>query len=198
MAFPWNRVLDVVVGLRELARVVRQPAPPPQAADPLATLPQAHALEKTLTGVVVAALKEAFDRDHQRLELERERLDAERQQAERALRAEQRRQATDREISRLRLLAAMAVGSWIGTLWFSTRLVGENLIARIALGVGWVLLLAALAAALVAQSQAAAALGRADERWSGHDSPPSGWVGEAAPWLIVAGLAVIAFAGLFA
>jgi len=161
-------------------------------------MPQANALEKTLTGVVVAALKEAFDRDHQRLELERERLDAERQRAERALRAELRRQAADREIGRLRLLAGLAVGSWLGTLLFSTRLVGEGMAARVALGSGWLLLLAALAAAFVAQSQAVVALARADERHAGNDPIPSVWAGVLAPWLMVAGLTVIAFAVLFA
>jgi hypothetical protein len=195
MAFPWLRVLDVVTGLRDLSRVVRPPAAPPP--DPLATLPQAHALEKTLTGVVVAALKEAFARDHQRLELERERLEAERQQAERALRAELRRQAIDREIGRLRLLAGLAVVSWLGTLWFSPRLAEGGVAARVALGVGWLCLLLALGAAFVAQSHTAAALGHADERYAPGTVGPT-WPAATAPWLIVAGLAVIAFAVLVA
>ena len=42
-------------------------------------------LETRLTSAVVAALKEAFDRDHARLELERAQLDAERHRAEAAL-----------------------------------------------------------------------------------------------------------------
>lgn len=194
MAFPWLRLLDVVVGLRDISRVVRPPVVPAQVPDPLATIPQAHALEKTLTGVVVAALKEAFDRDHQRLELERERLEAERQQAEQALRAELRRQAVDREIGRLRLLAGLAVGSWLGTLWFATRLTDGSVAARVALGIGWLLLLAALGAAFVAQSQTAATLEHPDER----HAPGSSTSGAIAPWLIVAGLALIAFAVLIA
>src|SRR6185369_13257388 len=64
-------------------------------------------LEARMAGVVVAALKEAFDRDTRRLELEREQLAAERQRAER-LRLELHRQAGDREIGRLRLLAGVA------------------------------------------------------------------------------------------
>jgi hypothetical protein len=198
MAFPWLRVFDAVVGLRDLSRVVRPPAAPAQAPEPLATMPQSHALEKTLTGVVVAALKEAFARDHERLELERERLEAERQQAERALRAELRRQAIDREIGRLRLLAGLAVVSWLGTLWFSSRLAGGDVGARVALGVGWLCLLSALGAALVAQSHTAAALGRADERHVPGDTGPPTWPAAIAPWLIVAGLAVVAFAVLLA
>ena len=71
-------------------------------------------------------LKEAFDRDSRRLDLEREQLAAERERAERALRLELRRQAADREIGRLRLLAGIAVASWIGTLFFSARLIGRG------------------------------------------------------------------------
>src|SRR5262245_5784200 len=196
MAFPWFRVLDVVAGLRDLSRVVRPPAARPP--DLPATLPEAHVLEKTLTGVVVAALKEAFARDHERLELERERLDAERQQAERALRAELRRQAIDREIGRLRLLAGVAVVSWLGTLWFSPRVADASVAARVALGVGWLCLLAALGAAFVAQSQTAAALGRADERHVPGEAGAPTLSAAMAPWLIVAGLALIAFAVLLA
>jgi hypothetical protein len=195
MAFPWLRVLDVVGGLRDLSRVVRPPAATPP--DLPATLPEAHALEKTLTGVVVAALKEAFARDHQRLELERERLEAERQQAERALRAELRRQEIDRELGRLRLLAALAVVSWLGTLWFSPRLAEGGVATRIGLGVGWLCLLLALGAAFVAQSYTAAALGHADDRYGQGAAGPT-WLAATAPWLIVAGLAVIAFAVLVA
>jgi hypothetical protein len=190
MAFPWLRVLDVVAGLRDLSRVVRPPAAPPPNLP--AAMPEAHALEKTLTGVVVAALKEAFARDHERLELERERLEAERQQADRALRAELRRQAIDREIGRLRLLAGLAVVSWIGTLWFSPRLVGGGVATRVALGVGWLCLLLAMATAFVAQSYTAAALGDADERYR-QGAPGPAWPAATAPWLIVAGLAAIAF-----
>src|SRR6185436_9870926 len=71
-------------------------------------------LEARLAGVVVAALKEAFDRDNRRLDLEREQAQAERLRAERALRLELARQAVDREIGRLRLTAGVAVACWLG------------------------------------------------------------------------------------
>src|SRR5579862_5357282 len=58
--------------------------------------------EARLTGVVVAALKEAFDRDHARLELEQAQMAEDRRRQEEALRLELRRQAADRELSRLR------------------------------------------------------------------------------------------------
>src|SRR6185295_19692398 len=63
----------------------------------------ANHLEARLSNVVVAALKEAFDRDHARLELERAQLEEQRRRAEEALRLELRRQAADRELARLRL-----------------------------------------------------------------------------------------------
>src|SRR5919109_3661644 len=126
MAVPWLRIIDTLIGLTDLARGRRTPPPPP--ADPEAQLqvdptrPGAlGGLEARLAGVVVAALKEAFDRDSRRLELERAELEAERERAERALRLELRRQAGDREIGRLRLLSGIAVASCIGTLFFSMR-----------------------------------------------------------------------------
>src|SRR2546430_13789583 len=59
-------------------------------------------IEARLTNVVVAALKEAFDRDHARLELERAQIEEQRRRAEEALRLELRRQVLDRELGRLR------------------------------------------------------------------------------------------------
>ena len=66
--------------------------------------------------MVVAALKEAFDRDHARLELERGQLEEERRRAAAALQAELRRQAIDRELGRLRLLAGAAMVGWIASV----------------------------------------------------------------------------------
>ena len=149
MAFPWLRVLDVVIGATDLARSrkIRTLADEQQqeqrqlAAGPGGSV--GGIVEARLASVVVAALKEAFDRDTRRLELEREQATAERERAERALRLELRRQAGDREIGRLRLLAGVAVVSWLGTLFFSARLMGGPVGARVALGFGWMLLLAA-------------------------------------------------------
>src|SRR6187399_3504624 len=66
------------------------------------------ALETRLAGVVVAALKEAFDRDRARMDLERSQMEAERARAEEALRAELRRQASERALGQLRMIAVMA------------------------------------------------------------------------------------------
>src|SRR5438093_1159875 len=166
MAVPWLRILDTLIGVTDLARSRRMRSMASenetlQQADPGRALGQ---LETRLAGVVVAALQEAFDRDSRRLELEREQLEAERRRAERLLQLELLRQAGDREVGRLRLLAGVAAGNWLGTLFFSARLAGGSLQARIALGVGWALLLTALALSFVAQSHVADALSRIASR----------------------------------
>src|SRR5437868_4602799 len=103
MGIPWLRVINAAIGLRDVSRAVRESR---AAADGL-TVPGTGPVETRLAGVVVAALKEAFDRDHTRLELERERLEVERRQAERAMKMELARQTGDRELGRLRFLAGI-------------------------------------------------------------------------------------------
>lgn len=195
MPIPWFTILDALAGLTDVARRVTGRSATVEEAGPLAVTQRGTgALEARLAGVVVAALKEAFDRDNQRMDLEREQIEAERQRAERALRLELVRQAGDREVARQRLIAGVAVASLLGTLFFSGPwLDGGAAAARVALGGGWLLLLAALSAAFLAQSHIARALGRPEEQAAGAAPPSSGPAGTAAPWLIVAGLAVIAF-----
>jgi hypothetical protein len=194
MALPWLRILDSLLGVTDVVRAVKgRPPAPPEDQELTATPRGLGALETRLAGVVVAALKEAFERDHQRLELERQQMAEERARAERALRLELLRQAGDREIGRLRLLAGVAVASWLGTLFFATRLVGAAADGRIALGAGWILLIAALASTFTGQSRVARMLAAIDDRTQAADVTASGSAGAIAPWLIVAGLAVIAF-----
>ncbi|HEV2982806.1 MAG TPA: hypothetical protein VGX46_00385 [Vicinamibacterales bacterium] len=195
MALPWLQILDAVIGVTDLARSRKIRKMSQEAADPQQQLEASRAgaalggLETRLAGVVVAALKEAFERDTHRLELEREQIEAERQRAERALRLELRRQASDREIGRLRLLAGVSVACWIGTLFFSARLIGGPAGARVALGAGWLFLLAAFASSFVAQSRVADAASRTDDV-----VVDSGVAGSFALWLIVAGLALVGIA----
>ena len=137
--------------------------PPPQQLEAAARAP--GGLEARLAGVVVAALKEAFDRDTRRLDLERQQLEAERERAERALRLELQRQAGEREIGRMRLLAGVAGAAWLGTLLLVARLIG-SIGARVALGFGWLFLLGAIAASFTAQSAIAAAI---DAQAAGDD-----------------------------
>jgi hypothetical protein len=198
MALPWLRILDTVVGVGDLAlskRARRSSAPEDnqQVAAGGGALGQ---LETRLTGVVVAALKEAFDRDSRRLDLEHEQANAERVRAERALRLELLRQAGDRELARLRLTAVMAAGSWIGTLLFSARLIASGAGARVALGSAWVVLLAALALSFAAQAGVSDALARAD--LDRDHAVPATWAGRLAPWFVVLGLGLVCVAVLIA
>src|SRR5215212_9616727 len=102
------------MALRDAARKFKatsSPAAPPaetSLSQTAAAQGIAGQIETRLTNVVVAALKEAFDRDHARLELERVQMEEARRHAEEALRAELRRQTIDREVARLRLLAGTA------------------------------------------------------------------------------------------
>jgi hypothetical protein len=199
---PWLQLIDAALGVANFARG-RTPRPDP--AEPPGQLAESGGgalghLEARLAGVVVAALREAFDRDTRRLELEREQMESERRRAERALRLELMRQAADREIGRLRIVAGGAIVCWLATLFFSARLIGGPVGARIALGSGWVFLLAAVATAFTAQSAVGDRLARAaaDADSGGGSGLDVGVTGVIAPWLIVFGLAAIGLAVLIA
>jgi hypothetical protein len=181
------RAFNTAMALRDAARQFKASASrdiAPAQSQATAQSIAGH-VEARLTGVVVAALKEAFDRDHARLELERARLDEERRRAEAALRLELRRQATERELVRLRWLGGAAMVGWIASIGLTAAgIIGSSLASRIALGAGWLLLLAALATAFLAQGQ----VGR-----SAHDIADAPDVVNATPmWLLVCGLAATA------
>ena len=182
------KVLDTVMVLREAAKRFKGDALPAESG--LATTAPAGGLsgqvEARLTGVVVAALKEAFDRDHARLELERAQLEEQRRRAEEAMRLELRRQAADREVGRLRLLAGTALVGWIASVvMLLARLATASTVSRVVIAAGWLLLLGALGAAFTAQGRvgASAAEGTASD---------DGRAGAAALWLLIAGLALSA------
>lgn len=188
MAIPWFRLIDAGLGLVNFARSQKK-AVDPLTGQQLEARPGVFgALEARLAGVVVAALKEAFDRDARRLDLEREHLEAERLRAERALKLELLRQAADREIGKLRLLAGVAAAGFLGTLLLAPRIIGGATGGRVMIGIGWGLLLAALGVAFAAQSKIEEALQR--------EAMPSNSTTGIAPWLIVAALAFIAAAAL--
>jgi hypothetical protein len=198
MGLPWLRILDTLIGVTNIAR---GSAARPATEESERLAPGAGALghlETRLAGVVIAALKEAFDRDSRRLELEREQMEAERQRVERALRLELLRQAGEREIARLRLLAAVAAATWLGTLFFSARLIGGSIASRVTLGIGWGLLLAALAASFAAQGSLGASLGRIGESPERAEPIGSSMASALAPWLIVIGLAAVGVSVLVA
>ena len=201
MALPWLEVIDAAIGManaalarRSKARIAAEEAQ--HGITGGAPLSATGTIEGHMAGVVVAALREVFDRDSRRLDLEREQADAERLRAERLLRLELLRQAGDREIGRLRLIAAVAVVSWLATLFVAARLIGAGIAARVILGSGWAVLLAALACALVGVSRVGQLLRQPD---LGRDGTLE--IGSAGAWgagLVIAGLALIGAGVLFA
>lgn len=194
MAFPWLRLLNTLIGVTDFAMTRRAESVSREEGMQLGVGGRTLGnLEAHLAGVVVAALKEAFDRDSRRLDLERQHVEAERLRAERILRLELVRQTGERELARLRLIAGVAIVGWMGTLFMSTRLIGGPLESRGALAAGWALLLGALVAALVGQSSIGQALARLDPS---ADTLQISRAGALASWLIVVGLALIGAAVL--
>ena len=189
MAIPWLRVLSAVIGVTDFAISRRVENRLDQVDDRRLAIGSRTlgTLETHLAGVVVAALKEAFERDSRRLDFERQQVEAERQRAERALRLELVRQAGERELVRLRFVAGVAVISWLGTLVFFARFTTALPSVRIALAAGSVLLLGALAATLVGQSSIGQTISRTDLT---SDAVRFSRAGALASWLIVIGLAV--------
>lgn len=186
------KAFDAVMAFRDAARrfTGTPPAETSLSEQPAAQGP-AGQIEARLTNVVVAALKEAFDRDHARLELERAQLEEQRRRAEEAMRLELRRQAADRELGRLRLLAGTAMVGWIASvLMVASGLATASTAARVAVAAGWLLLLGALASAFTAQGR----IGMLAP--DGDRGVESGLAGAASLWLLIAGLAVTAISML--
>ncbi len=194
----WMRVLETVGGLVQMSARFRRPpdgempsvAPPGGGAGPIGQL------EARLAGVVVAALKEAFDRDRARMDLERSQIDVERKRAEEAFRAELRRQAAERALGQLRLVAVMAFVICMVSVGVGVWLPGMSaLLPRVVMGIGLALAIAALGCAFAAWQKVAA--------WSADleaAGPGSGRqrAALAAPWLLLSSLALIGVAFLSA
>ena len=190
------RAFDAAIAFRDATRRFRVDPPPPADTGLTSGSGPGSAIvgqiETRLTNVVVAALKEAFDRDHARLELERAQLEEQRRRAEEALRLELRRQASDRELARLRLLSGAAlIGFIAAVLLVVVRLTALTPVARGVSAAGWLLLLGSLGAAFAAQ-------GRLTGIVTDSSAPiGDGRGGITALWLLIAGLAVSAGALLF-
>jgi hypothetical protein len=199
----WVRAFEAVIGLTEAVRRLRRPAIEESddhrdVEERLATrtgerLP--GALEARLAGVVVAALKEAFDRDSTRLEMERSHVEAERKRAEQMVRLELMRQSAERETSQLRLIAGAATLIWVTSAIVVIRFAGELGIApRITLGIGWLLILTTFAACAVAYRQLISRVAALQWKPDLVSEDPAIDIKAAmlAPWLLVAGLGVTA------
>ena len=186
----WAGVIDTVGGLVQVARRFRQGAGEGLSAAP----PVSGGLEARLAGVVVAALKEAFDRDSARMEMEKAQIDAERQRAEEALRAELRRQAADRLLGQLRLIAIMAISTWALSAALGVWLPGmREGVPRLLLGAGWLCALAALGAAFAGWQHVSV---RSTDLSAGAGVVEHA-AGTYAPWLLIAAIALTG-AGLLA
>lgn len=197
MPVPWMRVLDAVSGLVQLSsRFRREEASSDVAAgDPVVR--QGGPLEARLAGVVVAALQEAFDRDRARMELERSQVEAEQRRAADALAAELRRQASERALAQLRLIAVIAVGVWMLSAALAVLLPGMRAgVPRGLLAAGWALAFASLGGAFAGWQ-------RISERTAGAAaltpvSPAASAGAFWAPWLLLGALGLVASALLMA
>src|SRR5262249_25152738 len=144
----------------------------------------ADQLELRLTNVVIAALKEAFDRDHQRLELERTHLEEQRRRAEEAARMELRRETINHEVGRLRLLSGIALVGWIVAVILVALRHGDlSILSKTMLAGGWLLFIGSLAASLTTQSKLNADLLKPNMDVAAENTSNS------ALWLLMAGLA---------
>jgi hypothetical protein len=185
------KVIDTVSGLIQMSGRLRRPdtelqqAPPP-GAGPLGQL------EARLAGVVVAALKEAFDRDRARMDLERTQMEGERARAEEALRAELRRQASERALGQLRLIAVMAFALMMVSAALGVWMPGmHTTVPRVLMGTGWIAAIAALGCAFAAwqhvSAWTAAVRPAGDAAGTGNPRHPAA---TAAPWLLLGALAL--------
>jgi len=151
----WLRVLDTVGGLAQMSGRLRRPSGEEPQASAMGAGPLGQ-LEARLAGVVVAALKEAFDRDRARMDLERSQVEAERQRAEAALVAELQRQAAERTLTQLRLIAVVAAAVWMLSAALGVRLPNmRESWPLLLMGSGWAAAIGALGCALGAWQQAA-------------------------------------------
>jgi hypothetical protein len=196
MPLPWPQIIDGAIGVIDLLRSRRIRALTARAQPPAA------AGEEGLTTRMTSTVRDEIERERLQLLRERdERERAERQRAELAMMLELQRQAGEREISRLRLLAGIAAATWIATLALATmhdHAMASGIAARVMLGIAWTLLLAAFALSFVGQNNVARSLAAMS---SGDASamkrgPSSGLAGGFPLWLIVAGLMLAGLAGL--
>src|SRR6476660_9456015 len=182
----WLQLIDIAGNVAQWASGRRKPAPSPETGIASAGGGPLAQIETRLAGVVVAALKEAFDRDKARMDLERAHLDAERQRAEQALRAELRRQAAELALGRIRTTAIMAIGVWMLSAALAVWMPGMRAGAtRFVLGGGWACALAALGCGFAGWQRIAAWLAVESGGGAGMESR-AGAAELAAPWLLVA------------
>jgi hypothetical protein len=199
MAVPWLRIIDAALGIHDLVRVrrAREADAAVVESHQLAQSSALRGIESRLASVVVAALKETFDRDSKRLELERQQLEMERARAERALRLELVRQAADREIARGRFMTGLSTATFVAALIFAGRAAGPSAMAwaaRTIVGLAIVSLLVAIGASLADQSRLSRALDRVAMDPDLIDQMELPERNGLAAWCLLVGLALLATA----
>jgi hypothetical protein len=113
----FGKVFKVFDTFMSVLDAKQEPTEAPKSGDrPTPAASFADQVEMRLTNVVISALKEAFNRDEARLELERAHLEEQRRRAAETMRMEVRRQAAEREINRLRLLGVVGMIGWIASI----------------------------------------------------------------------------------
>ena len=159
----WLRALNAVGTVAEATKYFRGSGAPPDQSP--ARTESGEPLETRLASVLVAALREAFDRDRARFDLERDFHDAEATRKESALRLEWLRQTGTDAVTHVRNLALLSIGVWVASVAAAAGLAPLALSAKVALGLGWVGLSTAIATAFVAHQQLSV--------WLAHGAPSS-------------------------
>ena len=159
---------------------------------PLGVNPLMGQIEARLTGIVVAALKEAFDRDRTRLDLEREQIETERRRVEEALRLEALRQVGERALAELRLSAMVTIVVWLVSAVLIVLVPGmREGAAKILLASGWTALVLALVLTFVTYGRLTRFLAAASGGPSDHSALAGAVTSERwLPWLLGAGFAL--------
>jgi hypothetical protein len=193
MPMPWLQLFDLLVNLTDILRM--RGSRSRGLSERRKGRPR-RLLEGRLAGLVAGAMDEVFARDRAREERIRARIQEERRERERARQVERVQRQGDREVGRLRLIAGLAVLSWIATVLLAVAQAstGTGVAPRIFLGFGGLLQLWALVSSLVAQSGLSAALARYTD--PDRHAPDAGVNAVMAPWLLVASLAFIGVAAL--
>ena len=150
----WLRALNAVGTVAEAARFFRGSGQPTDPA-PVPSEGTGGSLETRLANVVVAALREAFDRDRARFDLERELHSAAEARRAQELRLEWLRQSTTQALTHARHLAMLSVVVWIASVIAAGWLSPIGTPAKVLLGAGWGGLSAAMAAAFMTHQRLA-------------------------------------------
>ena len=196
------KVAQTIFGIADVSRRVLNPSEATRQQRPAPTSRAAGGgllghVEARLTGVVISALKEAFDRDAARLDAERAALDDQRRRAEEALRLELVRQAADRALTRLRAIGVLALTIWIVSVLVAVMWPGGfqrawEAAAAPCSPAGGLACSAGMGAAFAAHDRFRA--GSAPPRPAVQPPPISRRAAcrSPAPWLVLAGLALVA------